>query len=173
MKSKLKEITLDLELDNATIESVNEKFATEKLKGHAIAIIKSKDKIILIERKISTSANNLCLPGGNIRHGESFDDGIRREMKEELNIDLNGIVPLVKITNRFIGEDGLIKLKSNGFIYFSESFTGEIKINEREIDSVQLIDLNNIPSLKFRNDKIISYVFNETTEPLHLIYTRD
>lgn len=173
MKSKLKEITLDLELDDATIESVKEKFATEKLKGHAIAIIRSKDKIILVERKISRTSNNLCLPGGNIRHCESFDEGIRREMKEELNVDLNGIIPLAKITNRFIGEDGLIKMKSDGYVYLSNGFTGEIKINEEEIDSVKLIDINNLPPLKFRNDKIVSYIFNGTSEPLRLIYTRD
>jgi len=173
MESKLKEITLDLELDDATIENVKEKFAVEKLKGHAIAIIKFKDKVILIERKISKTTNNLCLPGGNIRHGESFDEGIRREMKEELNVDLNEIIPLAKITNRFINEDGLIKMKSDGYIYFSDKFKGEIRINKKEINSMKLISLNSIPSLKFRNAEIISYVFAETTKPLHLVYNRD
>jgi ADP-ribose pyrophosphatase YjhB (NUDIX family) len=173
MTPNMKEIILDLKLDDKTIESIKEKFATEKLKGHAIAIIKSKDKIVLVERKTSKSTNKLCLPGGNIRHCESFEDGIRREMKEELNVDLNGIVPLTKITNRFIGGDGSVKMQSEGYIYLSESFTGEIKINEKEINSVKLVDINNIPSLKFRNDEIIAYVFNEASEPLHLIYTRD
>lgn len=173
MEQELKEIILDLELDNETIESVKRKFEMEKLKGHAIAIIKSEDKIILIERKISKSANKLCLPGGNIRHSESFQEGIKREMKEELNIKLNSIVPLAKITNRFIGEDGLIKMESEGYIYLSEGFTGKIKNNEKEVNSVKLTDINNIPQLKFRNDKIISHIFNSSSKSLHLVYKRN
>ena len=54
------------------------------------AIIEINDGIILIER--SNPPFGWALPGGFVDYGESLEDAVRREAKEETNVDLEDMV---------------------------------------------------------------------------------
>src|SRR4030042_65210 len=53
------------------------------------AIIEIEGGIVLIER--SNPPFGLALPGGFVDYNESLEDAVRREMKEETNLDLEGL----------------------------------------------------------------------------------
>ncbi len=53
------------------------------------AIVKCKEKIVLIKRK--NPPHGWALPGGFVDEGETVEDAVRRELREEANIDLNDL----------------------------------------------------------------------------------
>ncbi len=64
-----------------------------KLVGHrplmataAMCIIYDEEKGLLLEKRSDNGA--WCVPGGAIELGESLEDALRREVKEETNLDI-------------------------------------------------------------------------------------
>lgn len=55
------------------------------------AIIRQQDKILLITRKREPGKGKLDLPGGFVDPGESAEQAVRREVREEIGITLPGI----------------------------------------------------------------------------------
>jgi 8-oxo-dGTP diphosphatase len=47
-----------------------------------------KNQILLIKRKNNPFMNHLSLPGGFINHGEKVEDALKREVKEEVSLDI-------------------------------------------------------------------------------------
>ena len=55
-----------------------------------IALIDDEDKILIGKRPIGKTFENLWeFPGGKVRNNESLEQGIVREAKEEINIDIS------------------------------------------------------------------------------------
>lgn len=59
-----------------------------------IAVIAREDKVLLIKRERGDFVGLFALPGGKVEECEHLDEAIRREIKEELGLDLrfNGII---------------------------------------------------------------------------------
>lgn len=53
------------------------------------AIIERDDKILLIKRENEPFKGQWALPGGFVEYGESAEDAIIREVKEEANLDMS------------------------------------------------------------------------------------
>jgi len=92
------------------------------------AIIEKDDKILLTKRKIEPYKGYWCLPGGHVDWGEKVEEAMRREVKEETNLDFEP--EFFKYYNEIIPE---INWHAVVFI-FAGSFSGEIKINEKEVE---------------------------------------
>jgi 8-oxo-dGTP diphosphatase len=54
-----------------------------------VTIIEKDDKILAIDLNYK---KGLSLPGGGLKSGESFEEGLRREVKEETNLEVKKLV---------------------------------------------------------------------------------
>ena len=97
-KSKLKEITFclyDLEAHDIFYNGVITylEYITQKLENGPFttvdAIIELNEGIVVIQR--SNPPFGLALPGGFVDYGESLEEAVKREAKEETNLDLTDI----------------------------------------------------------------------------------
>jgi 8-oxo-dGTP diphosphatase len=95
--------------------------------GVAIIVLdKTKRKILLGKRKNAYKAGLYGLPGGRIELKESFEQTVRRELKEETNLNAQqitylGVVRELQITYNFIH-----------FVFLCESYIGEVVNQEPE-----------------------------------------
>ena len=53
------------------------------------AVIERDEKILLIKRKNEPFEGVWALPGGFVEYGESTEDAVKREVKEETNLELS------------------------------------------------------------------------------------
>ena len=68
--------------------------------------------------------NSWTMPGGKLEFGESFEDGARREVKEETGMDL-GTANVICVNNDKVEDAHFITIG-----LFSEDFSGEPKVME-------------------------------------------
>ena len=94
------------------------------------ALIKNNNKYLL-EQATSRSNNTLAIPGGHVLSGEDGLTGLKRELKEELNLDNLSIKYIDTI---------IYPYKSYIFnIYLIED---EIDINKIEYDTNEVVNIN-------------------------------
>jgi len=63
--------------------------------GPALAVdcvIFHNDAVVLIKRKYDPYKGHYALPGGAVEIGETVEDACRREMKEEIGLDISNLV---------------------------------------------------------------------------------
>jgi len=73
----------------------------------AAAILEYKGKILLIKRGQEPEKGKLDFPGGFVDPKESAEDGLKREIKEELNIDVSELKYLGSSPNVYKYKDVL------------------------------------------------------------------
>jgi mutator protein MutT len=119
------------------------------------AIITNSERKILILKRANTSYGNSCwnLPGGKIDFGETAEHAIKKELKEEINLDCHSAEFLFYLDNLPNEMTDLHFVT----LFFECKCTGEIKLNPessdyRWIDSSELLKYN----LVFENDVAIS-----------------
>jgi 8-oxo-dGTP diphosphatase len=98
------------------------------------------------------------MPGGKLEFGETFEDGAKREVKEETGIDLHE-TEVICINNDMIPEAHFVTIG-----LFAKSFSGEATVMEPdEITQWQWFDLNNLPkNLFFPSAKVLkNYLQNK------------
>ncbi|MCR1951223.1 8-oxo-dGTP diphosphatase MutT [Clostridium sp. DSM 100503] len=61
------------------------------------AIIKKEDRIFITRRSYGEFADMWEFPGGKIESGESQEEALKREIKEELELDINNLEHLTTI----------------------------------------------------------------------------
>lgn len=110
---------------------------TEIVKLHTAGLVVIKDQKLLLA--FSGNKKAWYLPGGKIDTGETSIDGIIREIKEELNLDLDRekLVFHSHITAPAYGEDTHIQMEQDCFLY---DLTEDI-IPSNEIHEVAYFDL--------------------------------
>jgi mutator protein MutT len=67
----------------------------------AAFIFDSQGRVLLIRRAKDPSAGKLGVPGGFIDFGESAEDGMRREVREEVGIEVDRVRFLVSFPNLY------------------------------------------------------------------------
>lgn len=97
------------------------------------AIIFNKEgKLLLIEHK-KNQESYWVLPGGHLEYLERFENGIKRELKEELSIDKVNVVDICFV-NEYINDENKRHVVKIGFLCnVDEKEIKKIKISENEV----------------------------------------
>lgn len=116
------------------------------------------NKIILVKRGTVPFRGYWALPGGRVEKGESIEEAVIREVKEELGLKVE-IVKKIGEYHEFGVQDGI------EYDYYPSCFLvtpveGDIQKQESEIQEVKLFDLGHVPKkLAFvHSDMIHDYV---------------
>jgi len=78
-------------------------------------IFDNEGKVLLVKRKHAPNKGSWAIPGGKVKYGETLEEAIRREMKEETNLDINVKEPLA-----------IVEIIKEGFHYVIIDFICEI-----------------------------------------------
>ncbi len=86
-------------------------------------IIKYRNGVVLIERK--NEPFGWALPGGFVNYGESVEDAVRREVKEETNLDLKNLKQF-----HVYSDPRRDQRQHNISVVFTANGVGELKAND-------------------------------------------
>ncbi|MBI5356802.1 NUDIX hydrolase [Candidatus Collierbacteria bacterium] len=112
------------------------------------AIISRDEKILLCRRAAGPFAGKWDLPGGFMEEGESAEAGMRREMREELKVEIE-IEKLIGVFGPsyypFGGQDNY-----NIDIYYLVIPVGEpVAVDKSDVAEIGWFDPNNLPDMAF------------------------
>ena len=127
-------------------------------------ILNNEKRILLLKRASSDEYGNLwCLPGGKIDFGQTAEEAIAKEVKEETSLICSSVKFLFYQDNLPTrqGEKHYLTL------YFKCSVNGHIKLNHESSNFVWVdqSDLNKY-AIAFRNDEAIRRYWNEQNKLL-------
>ncbi|URJ51000.1 NUDIX domain-containing protein [Paenibacillus polymyxa] len=120
-----------------------------------IIIIDEHNRVLLVHQ--TYGKKQWSVPGGVVEEGESVWDGARRELKEEVNIEVNkmDLSGIYFMSHR------------NGYIYTfkSDGYVGRIEVDNKEIDEYGFFDIDNLPRpiSNFTVERLIDAVTNNKT----------
>lgn len=102
-----------------------------------------QNKILLIKRRTVPFRGYWALPGGRVESGETVEQTIVREVKEETGLDVAVVSKIGEYHEQGV-QDGA------EYDYYPACFLvnvigGEIKKQENEIEKIKLFSLNEIP----------------------------
>jgi len=108
----------------------------------ARSVIINDDKILLVNEKSDKSY--YFLPGGHVEFGETIEEGLKREIKEELGVRIKEFEPLFMVENIFEKKD--LKRHEFNHVFKVEPETYEFNITEDHIEFSwhNVSDLQNI-----------------------------
>lgn len=89
---------------------------------HRVVGIVKKENNILLMRRLKNGQEYYVFPGGGVEDGESYEEALKREMKEELGIDINNPKLFFDFKNQFQDE----------LYYLVESFNGSFELGGPE-----------------------------------------
>ena len=62
------------------------------------------DRVVLVKRRHAPLAGCWSLPGGAVEVGETLQEGVRRELREEIGIEVT-VGPLIELLDRITRDD--------------------------------------------------------------------
>lgn len=116
-----------------------------------MCLIYNKNNQILLQDRVKNDWPGLNLPGGHVKENETLINSVKREIKEETNLDLID-VEFVGIFERFIKETNTRHL---ALLYKSSNYKGEIKSNSEGVDKFYDIKELKNHTLSVDLDKIL------------------
>ena len=109
---------------------------------NAAIILDEKKRIMLVKRKYDPKKDYWDFPGGFIEFGESVEDSLRRELREELGIEIKNMKYIASYADRYIF-DGL-NYHTLGCVFVAEIAGGAMKPND-DIDEIKFFEPKEIP----------------------------
>lgn len=114
--------------------------------GCGCLILNDKNEVLLVRRSKSskTDAGMWSRPGGGVEFGETFEEAVKREMKEEVNLDIE-VVRYLDYTNDLKFENGVKKhWITLGFL--GRVVSGEVKnLEPDKHEEVRWFPLDKLP----------------------------
>ena len=109
---------------------------------NAIIIVDDKRRVILVKRAFDPSKGLWDLPGGFIDIGETAEESVIREAKEELGVEVDKIQYLFSGYDRY-GYRGL-NYHTLGFVFTAQIASGEIQPLD-DVEEIQYFAEDEIP----------------------------
>lgn len=112
--------------------------------GCGALIINDKNETLLVKRGVNSKneAGVWSKPGGAVEFGEKVEDAVRREIKEELNVDIE-LTKFLGFTNHIINSESQHWVTFN---YLAKIIKGNPKIMEPEkIAEIKWFNLRSLP----------------------------
>ena len=122
------------------------------------AFILKDNKILIVKKTLleKIDAGLWTIPGGKIKKTEPIIDGLKREVKEEVNLDV--------LNHQWIGED---VFESNGFWFHAQHFLCQTKNSnvklEKNLTAFHWLSKNEIENFTFPKNikKRIKQIFKK------------
>jgi NAD+ diphosphatase len=109
----------------------------------AAVILKYEDKIVLVRRSREPGKGKLDLPGGFLDPGETAEEGVKREISEELHIDIGTAEYLGSCPNVY--EYKGVVYNTCDLFFYSRIDKLPTSFDKTEVQEVVLIDPSEIP----------------------------
>ena len=117
------------------------------------AIIEYKTKVLMIIRGGKPKAGLLDFPGGFADYGESIEDTLRREIREELGISVRDVRYLTSAPNVYIYEG--VQYRTTDMFFTCRTDAPEIiRPNRKEVAGVKFFEPGQIPLNKVAFDSL-------------------
>lgn len=112
-------------------------------------VIRNGGEVLMIKNSYG-GWNKWMFPGGGVNKGENFEEAAKREIKEEVGVDL--------IDVRKVGEYTSNKeyKKDTVFVFLSEVSSKNFKLDNKEIAEAQWFGLDNLPEISDYSRNILS-----------------
>ena len=108
----------------------------------AMAILYNEEKGMLLEKR--TDTGEWCTPGGAIELGESLEDALKREIKEETNLDFANPKLFDIKANVHMVYPNKDEVYYTDVVYVINEFWGDLK-PDGESTELRFFDLENLP----------------------------
>lgn len=108
----------------------------------AMAILYNEEKGMLLEKR--TDTGEWCTPGGAIELGESLEDALKREIKEETNLDFATPKLFDIKANVHMVYPNKDEVYYTDVVYVINEFLGDLK-PDGESTELRFFDLDNLP----------------------------
>lgn len=113
---------------------------------------KNTGQVLVLDKVKKYGWEGLTFPGGKVEEGESFEDSVIREAKEETNLDIKkpklvGIITWLTYNRKDVG-----------LLYETSDFSGSLVKDNREgtLSWMGYEDFKNIPGKSMSMDKILA-----------------
>jgi len=117
-------------------------------------ILFPNDEILLIKRKTRPFVGYWALPGGRMDLGETVEETIVREVKEETGLDVAIISKIGKYVEKGFKDEVDYEYYPTCFVV--KPVGGELKKQDSEIQKMELFSLDTLPTpLAFEHDQMI------------------
>jgi len=127
------------------------------LVGVAGVVLDNENRILLGCRNSSRYHGLWCIPCGYLEYDEDLYAGLRREFKEETNLDIEAI-DLLSVQSNFHDPE-----RHSVGIWFRVRITGGTMMAGDDLSELYYFPLDQIPLLAFVTDeKVVSLLKNET-----------
>jgi 8-oxo-dGTP diphosphatase len=117
------------------------------------------DRILLVKRDTVPFKGYWALPGGRMELGETVEQTIVREVKEETGLDVTVVRKIGEYIEKGVKDD--VEYEYYPTCFLVKTVGGEIKRQESEIQEIQLFSLKELPyPLAFEHERMIKDYLN-------------
>lgn len=118
-------------------------------------ITNEKGNVLLTQRAVEPDKGKWCFPGGHVEFGERVVDAARREVKEEVGLEVNPVF--------FCYDDEIRKEWHAVVLFFTARADGKIRHNKEEVQDTKWVskkEAEQLP-LAFNHQKILDHFFDQ------------
>lgn len=134
-------------------------------------IIFRGDQVLLIRRGSPPALGKWSIPGGLVELGESLEDAVRREILEEVGLDVR-VLDLVAVLDRVINDrDGRIEYHYILLDFLCESAPGD-PVPATDADECTFVSLDKLSSYNLTRgtEKVIRKAFQKSEKKTVPVY---